>query len=293
MLVMRRFGIFAIAVVITTVVHASWYWPFDSDDDKPKPPRLSELMEPVSLAIDAASDLAATNAINAAVDKYREALMLLSNIENDPANEERARSPEFATVRTKRAYVESAIESLLLKQAQDNARPVAVSDTTELEKRLAEERKAKTDKAVKADEVKPAPVEKKAEVATSAPKKKSAAETPAKPLTRRQLASKYIAARDFNAADLVIREMLAETPNDLSALNLRAALEASQGDYKKAEATLSQAMTSHPRDYHSYYNMARVKLKGDFPDKVGAKRFYDSGRSLGGPINRAIEEAVK
>ena len=47
-----------------------------------------------------------------------------------------ALTSEFATLRTKRAYVKAAIDSLLLNQAQVNAKPVAVSDTTALEEKL-------------------------------------------------------------------------------------------------------------------------------------------------------------
>ena len=259
-----------LAVLLVEISSASWYWPFGNDEEKPEVPRLSELMEPASLAIDEASDLASQGKMSEAVEKYRVALLELDKVESN--NLERVKSPEFSTLRTKRAFIQATIDSLLLTEAQRNARPVAVSDTTELEKRLAKERVV---------------------AAESLPPQKKKPSSAKKPLTRKQRAAKYIRENDWNAAELVIKEMLGETPNDLTALNLRAAMESAQGDYGKAEKTLDQAISSHPRDYQSYYNMARLKLKGESPDRDGAKRYYDTGRRFGGPKNAKLEGAFK
>ena len=123
---------------------ASWYWPFGDDDEEKKPPRLSELMEPASLLIDDASDLAMDGKITEAIEKYREALAALDKVERE--NPDRAESPEFATLRNKRAYVNAAMDSIILAQARQNAKAVAVSDTTELEKKFAEEKAARSAK---------------------------------------------------------------------------------------------------------------------------------------------------
>ena len=139
---MRRFALFALLVALALGVQASWYWPFGSEvGDESEVPRISELMEPASLLIDEASDLAAEGKTDESVEKYRAALTELDRIEQE--NPERAKTSEFATLRNKRAYVNAAIDSMLLGQVKSNARVVAVSDTTELEKKLAEERRAK------------------------------------------------------------------------------------------------------------------------------------------------------
>lgn len=119
---------------------ASWYWPFgsDSDEETKVPVRISELMEPASLLIDEAADLAAEGKAEESIEKYRQALLALDRIELE--NPERVEKPEFATLRTKRAYVNAAIDGMLLMQIRENARAVAVSDTRELERKLAEER---------------------------------------------------------------------------------------------------------------------------------------------------------
>ena len=102
-------------------------------------------MEPASELIDEASDLAADGKIDESVEKYRKALAELDRIELE--NPERAKSTEFATLRNKRAYVNAAIDSMLLSQVKQNAKAVAVSDTTELEAKLAEEKGLKVSKS--------------------------------------------------------------------------------------------------------------------------------------------------
>jgi tetratricopeptide (TPR) repeat protein len=239
---------------------ASWYWPFGSDDEEQKPVRrLSEVMEPVSLLIDEASDLAMDGKSQEAIEKYREALKGLDEIEAEEP--ERAATPEFATVRNKRAYVNAAIDSLLLAQVKSNASPVAVSDTTELEKKLAAEKVKKA--------------------------------TPAKALTRRERIMKDIDDGKFDRAAERIEEMLAEKPNSAAALNLKAMMEMAQGKAKDAEKTLDQAIMSNPRSYFAYYNMAELLLQSSPNSKDAAKRFYETGRAVGGPKDEQLEEALR
>lgn len=236
-------------------VHASWYWPFGSDDaetaEETEAPRLSVIMEPASTLIDEASDLAAEGKLREAIEKYREVLQELDRIERD--NPERVKTPEFATVRNKRAYVNAAIDSMLLAMAQANAKSVAVSDTTALEKRYAAE-KAKS--------------------------------------VRDQIV-RDIAKHDYEAAKLSIAEMLVRNPKDPLALNLKAALEAETGDCKAAERTLDKAIELNPQDYHAYYNMAGVVLGTNPSGKDMARRYYETGRSVGGPKDAELEDALK
>ena len=302
---MRRLCTIAVALSLSWGVQASWYWPFGSSDDASAPVRrLSELMEPASRLIDDASDLAADGKSQESVEKYREALAELDRIEAE--NPERAASPEFSTVRNKRAYVNAAIDSILLAQVTANAKAVAVSDTTELEKRLAAEKAksagggeakapapAEVTAAPKSAEVKPAP--KPAEVAARkpAPKKPARQVPPAKPLSRREQVIADIAAGDYAAAELQINEMLIEKPNGAMALNLKASLEAAQGRLKDAERTLDQAIMSNPRSYYAYYNMASLLLKADSANKTVARRYYETGRAVGGPPDPQLEASAK
>ena len=270
--------IFVFAVVFQSA--AAWYWPFGSDEESKAAPRISELMEPASLLIDEASDLAAEGKLQEAVEKYRKALAELDRIELE--NPDRADKPEFATLRNKRAYVNAAIDSMLMSQVKENAKAVAVSDTTELEKKLLQEKSAK--ESVKEPEKKPTPGKK---VAVAAKKVKP------KSMSRSEQVIVDIAAREYEAAAIVIGEMLVEKPNGAAALNLKAALETAQGKYVEAEKTLDSAIMSNPRSYYAYYNMARLILQSRPDGKSSARRYYETGRAIGGPADAELEGLVK
>ncbi len=275
---MKKFGIFVFILVCFSSLQASWYWPFGSDETEEKPKRVSELIEPASLLIDEASDLAAEGKTKESVEKYRESLKVLDQIEAE--NPERAKKPEFATLRNKRAYVTAAIDSLLLDQVKSNAKAVAVSDTTELEKRLAAEKAGKK----KEKTANPSPTLRQ----TSAKPSK-----PSKPLTKREQALVAISSGDWTTAERVIGKMLIEKPNGAVALNLKAVMEVQQGKLKEAESTLDQAILSNPRNHFAYYNMAKLMLQVRKDDKTIAKRYYETGRTFGGPVDAHLEEVFK
>lgn len=274
---------FAFVLALCTAVEAAWYWPFSSDDDK-KPPRVSELMEPASIMIDEAYDLADEGKVPEAVEKYRAALAELARIEAE--NPDRVDAPEFNTLKNKRATVKAAIDSLLLMEASVNARPIAVSDTTELQKKYD----AKHGRAPTAAE--PPPVEEP----TAQPKSEEPASKPdvstTPPRTKMDIALEDLAKRDFAAVELAVGDMLDSRPNDAAALNLKAAVEMARGDAKAAENTLDRAIMSNPRGYHAYYNMARLMAvsKGNLS---GAKRYYEAGRAMGGPVDGKLEGLLK
>ena len=300
---MVRFGVFAVAATLSLGALGSWYWPFGSDDEEVIP-RVSELMEPASTNIDAATDFEYDGKFDEAIACYEAALRALDMVEAEYPDQ--MKKPEFTTVKTKRAYVKTKIDTLKFLQVKENSKAVAVSDTTELEKKLAEEKTAAAKAATPAtepaaEEPTPAPA---AEVPASAPAPaapapaakpaaKPAAPAPAKALSRQQRIAKAIADGDYAAADADIAETLRTKPNDAAALNLRAMMESAQGKYRDAEHTLDQAIQSNPKSYHAYYNMARLILKAYPDNKDGARRYYETGRAMGGPRNAALEEAVK
>ena len=281
---MRRFAVISCALTLTCGVQASWYWPFGSDEDGFTPQRISELMEPASLLIDEASDLAADGKVSESVEKYRLALGELDRIERE--NPERAKSSEFATLRNKRTYVNAAIDSMLLSQVKQNAKAVAVSDTTELENKLAEER------GEKKAEVKGEGGRRKRASAVR-PKTASSSPPPAKPVTRREQVIDAIANGDYATAETLIGAMLREKPNGAMALNLRAAMEMRQGKLDVAEQTLDQAIMSNPRNHSAYYNLAMLLLQKDAGNKASARRYYETGRAMGGPEDHELEALVK
>ena len=292
---MKQLLLFVLVFALCAKVEASWYWPFSSDET-PKLQRVSQLLEPASVMIDEAYDLADEGKTSEAVEKYRAALAELDRIAAE--NPDRVKEPEFNTLKNKRATVLAAIDSLLLSEAQDNARAIAVSDTTELQKKYD----AKHVKAPKTEETGDAKPEPEPEATTESTEVAAEPEAPAeqpevielpqKPKSKMAIALEDLAKRDFAAVELTVKEILEEKPNDAAALNLKAAAEMAQGDAKAAEKTLDQAIHSNPRGYHAYYNMARLMagLKGN---RSGAKHYYEAGRSLGGPVDAKLEELLK
>lgn len=275
-----------LAASFSLAAPAAWYWPFGGDRDENEAPRISDLMEPATLLIDEASDLADEGKGAEAVKKYDLALQELERIELE--NPERAATSEFSTVRNKKAYVQSAIDSLLLDEARKNAKAVAVTDTTALEDRLAKE---KEDKAASAAIAASAPVAERTgairKVLSSDPKNRRA---------RLMMATEDLKKKDYGAAKLAVKELLAEKPNDAPALNLLAAIEASEGDLASAKRTLERSIRSNPKSHHAYYNLARLvlQMRGEEQGKETARRYYENGRRYcNGPEDRALEELLK
>ena len=299
---MNRTLAFFLALLACATAQASWYWPFGSDDRAQNLPRISELLENATEMIDRAAEYSDEGKID-------EALVELDRVEY--TNPERAETAEFATVRNKRAYVNAAIDSLLLKQAHQNAKAVAVTDTTELEKRYARLKGRALPDETKmeiAAQALAANEQGKVVAAATQPAADEAAEKAAvrqkidallakDPKSRRarlMRAAAELKDRDFDAALATLKELLDERPNDAAALNMRAAVETEKGDVKAAERTLDQSIQSNPRNYYAYYNMARLllTLRAE-AGREAARRYYEIGRKVGGPVDAALEAELK
>lgn len=279
------------SLVLISQAYAAWYWPFGSEEADDKPMRMSELMEDASVLVDSAADLAAEGKIPEAIEEYNKALIELERIERE--NPERAATSEFSTVRNKKAYVTAAIDSLLLTQAANNARTVAVTDTTELEKKYAEEEAAKM-APKKGTQTKAPEVQAKAKK-PSAPAKKVVAAKPADRKSKLMLAAADYRNKDYAAAMLTLKELLKDRADDVAALNLKAAVELAEGNAKAAEETLHSSIRSNPRSHYAYYNLARLILETrGSAGKADARRYYENGREYcSGPVDKALEEALK
>ena len=299
---------------------AEAFWPFSSGEKKKSHQRLSELMEPASLAIDLASDYAADGKIDEAMEAYRKALVELDKVER--ADPERAATPEFATVRNKRAYVNAALDSLQLAQARENAKAVAVTDTTALERKLAEKRSGKPGAAkkpesaasAKADDDRP-PIEDplaafmeeerdrekkvkreaervKAERTVGETIKKLLAKDPKSRKARVMMAGEDMRKGRFDEARAKLQGVLSDAPGDISALNMIAACEAATGDFEAADKALDRAVEANPRDYHAYYNRALLTLQAG-GSAAAALDWYETGREAGGPEDARMESLRK
>lgn len=223
---------------------------------KARSERVSDLIAPVTDLVDLASDLASTGTVAQAVKTYREALSVLDRIEaEDP---ERAKRPEFSTIRTKRAYIEAAIASLQFDEVRNNAKSVTVSDTADLERRRAAEKK------------------------------------PSRAVARtRQEVLSLLAEGRLDEAGRACEEVYARNTNDVAVLNLRAVVAAERGKFAVARACLDRAIRLAPDDYVAYYNMARILMRQDPPDKETARGYFADGCALGGPKNERLEKLLR
>ena len=313
-----RNTLFIVACAFALGAQGAWYWPFGSDEDGTNsPPRLHRLLEPANDYIELAQDASLEGDSEKALENYRLALGELDRVEAE--HPDRAESAEFAPLRLRRAACTAAIDAIRFAQVNENVRPVSVTDTTELQKRWNKEhgiedeeeppkpkpapkkKEAKKEEAKKPeppkDEVKKPvpPPPKKDEVKSEEPKKeetKRPAPLPKDWDGRIAQAMKDLRAQDYAAADVLLESMLKERPKDLNALLLRAAAQAGTKSYYAAQGTLERAMRAHPRSYLPYYNLANLLLQQG-EDLETAREYYELGRTVGGPVNKALEAKLK
>ena len=317
-----RNAFFIIACAFALGAQGAWYWPFGSDEDGTNaPPRLHRLLEPANDYIELAQDASLEGDSEKALENYRLALGELDRVEAE--HPDRAASTEFAPLRLRRAACTAAIDAIRFAQVNENVRPVSVTDTTELQKRWNKEHGIEDEEDAK----KPAPEPKKKEPKKEDAKKpdppkeeakkpeppKEEVKKPVPPPPKKEVkkeevkkpaplpkdwdgriaqAMKDLRAQDYAAADVLLESMLKERPKDLNALLLRAAAQAGTKSYYAAQSTLERAMRAHPRSYLPYYNLANLLLQqGD--DLETAREYYELGRTVGGPVNKALEARLK
>ena len=320
------------AVACTLCARGAWYWPFGSDEDSTNaPPRLHRLLEPANDYIELAQDASLNGDSEKAIENYRLALGELDRVEAE--HPDRAESSEFAPLRLRRATCMAAIDAIRFAQVNENVRPVSVTDTTELQKRWeklhgfadeededktpvqasSKEETKKTPLTEEKEEAKPVPPKKEEKEAKPAPPPKEEAKPTPPPEEKKPLsppeekkpvplpadwsgriaqAMSDLRAQDYAAADVLLESMLHERPKDLNALLLRAAAQAGTKSYYAAQRTLERAMRAHPRSYLPYYNLANLLIQQN-GDLEAAREYYELGRTVGGPVNKALETRLK
>lgn len=321
-------ALFALASV---PLRAAWYWPFGSDEDSPdRPPRLHRLLENANDLIEQAEDASLDGDAEKALELYNAALTNLVDVA--AKNPDRAEKPEFAPLRNKIAATSAAIDSIRFAQVNQNIRAVAVTDTTELQRKYDEEQAKKKGgekkDAAKADAVKekgdaskmtPAKVESDASAAKAADDKAIKAESKsddrsvvkaqpkgavnAKPANVDRAAMNFdegiqtaireLKAKDYAAADLLLEDLEKERKDDLNVLILRSAAQSGLKYYLAARRTLEKAMRAHPKNYIPYYNLAHLMFKIEGEGVDSARQYYELGRALGGPKDSRIEAKLK
>ena len=279
---LRAMGAIAVlAFAIAGAAHAAWYWPFDPDDEK-KPPRLHRLLEKANDYIDMADEESLNGNGDKAIENYRLALAELDRVERE--NPDRAETPEFAPLRTKRATCQSAIDAIRFAQVNENTRVVSVTNTSELQKKWNRKHGIVTPEEA-------AEEKRKKEEAEKAAAAKAGALSP-------ELRATYAAAladlrrKDYPAAAQKLEVLEKGSPDNLNLFLLRAALQVCQGQDFAARRTLERAARVHDKSYLPLYNLANLSLKID-DDVDAARRHYEKGRALGGPKNEALEKRLE
>ena len=271
------------AVVLTAqCALASWWWPFGGGSSAK--PRMSDLLEPASILIDNASDFAEDGKVDEAIAEYRKALAELDRVELE--NPDRVDKPEFASLKSKRAYANSAIDSLLLKEARANSKKVVMTDTAALEKEYSK----RVEAAKNARSGRPG-AEANTDILEVEGVRGAPAVAPAQPQAAKKPITEAVEAfkrGDKDGAKAKIAEILKARPGDVAALNLLARVQMAEKDYTSAERTLYRCTQANPRSYYAYYNMARVVLAAR-DDKEAAALYYKTGRAHGGPVDSRLE----
>ena len=316
-----------LASALALCAQGAWYWPFGTDEDGTNaPPRLHRLLEPANDYIELAQDASLDGDTAKALENYRLALDELDRVESEYPD--RAASAEFAPLRLRRAACTAAIDAIRFAQVNENVRPVSVTDTTELQKRwnkahgvggdedeppaeskVEKEGKKEPEKKKEpeeeknaeppeqAEEKKPEPVAEEKKPADAQervpPAEKPPAVLPKDWNGRIAQAMADLRAQDYAAADVLLESMLKERPKDLNALLLRAAAQAGTRSYYAAQRTLERAMRAHPRSYLPYYNLANLLAQQEGGDLEAAREYYELGRTVGGPVNKALEARLK
>lgn len=261
-------------------LQAAWYWPFDPDSTN-KPPRLHRLLEKANDFIEKAEDESLEGNGDKAIENYRLALAELDRVERE--NPDRAETPEFAPLRTKRATCQSAIDSIRFAQVNDNERAVSVTDTRELQKKWNKKHGIKTPEDIEEER-------KARKKAADEAKQKMAGNSAFQKSFREAL--ELVRKKDFAGAEKKLAELQKDNPDDLNLLLLMAAVQVGQDHDYPARRTLEKAVRLHPKSYLPLYNLANLALKID-DDKEAARRHYEKGRALGGPRNEALEKLLK
>jgi tetratricopeptide (TPR) repeat protein len=107
---------------------------------KEKKPKVSELMKDANDMMSQAQTAYVDGQSKQAIELYRKALAEIGRVERE--NQKQVSSSEFAPLRFRKALCETEIDRIMLEDVNATARTVAVTDTSALETKREERRKA-------------------------------------------------------------------------------------------------------------------------------------------------------
>lgn len=299
---------------------------------KEKEQKVSELMKDANEMMSQAQTAYVNGEAKEAIELYRKALAEIARLEVE--NPKRVSTSEFAPVRFRKALCETEIDRIMLEEVNATARTVAVTDTSALEKKREERRKAAETNHVPEAAVKLSP--KSADGAPEAAVPAEAGATaekaepePGKPLVvkdelefakdmlsmdrfdeterslmrilkerpehreaRLMMAMVRVRQGKFEDAGVVIDDLLADNPNDESALLLAGGAQMACGNYAKAMESLDKVLKVNPKRPDGYLNMAWLLLEMGPGKTENAELYYRQAVKLGGPRDRDLERRL-
>lgn len=99
--------------------------------------------------------------------------------------------------------------------------------------------------------------------------------------------------RRFNDALFLLRELVDQDANDLTARIVLSAAYFGSGRHEEARRELAAVLARDPGNHDAHYNMAQLLLHAPSPDIATAAYHYGLARQLGAPPDSRIEAALE
>ncbi len=319
MSVMRKLFLFLMALCLCVATVPSFA--------KEKEQKVSELMKDANDFMSKAQTAYVDGSAKEAIELYRKALAEIARVEDkDP---KRASTSEFAPVRFRKALCETEIDRIMLEEVNATARTVAVTDTSALEAKRAERKKAAETNNLPEATVKLSLKQGGERSVADVPETENAPNDSDKPINIKselewakdmlsvdrfddvekallKILKKEPANRDARLlmalarvqqgkhaeAVVVLDDLLADNPDDEPTLLLAAGSYAATGNYPKAMGILDKALKVNPKRPYAYYNMAWLLLEMKPATTDEPEMYYRQAVKLGGTRDRDLERRL-
>ncbi|MDD4102804.1 MAG: tetratricopeptide repeat protein [Kiritimatiellae bacterium] len=295
---------------------------------KEKEPKVSELLKDANELMTQAQEAYVAGEGKQAIELYRKAIDEIVRVERE--NPRRVSSSEFAPLRFRKALCETEIDRIMLDDVSSSARTVAVTDTSALEAKRAERKKAAETNnvpdvsfklAAKTESGAQAPVAEIPEDGADGAAKgevnvadelewakdmlsvdrfddaevsllKVLKAAPESRDARVLMALSRLQQGKHNDAAVVLDDLLADNPRDETTLLLAAGAHAANGSYAKAMDALDKAMKANPQRPAGYYNMAWLLLDINPVKTDEPEMYYRKAVELGGTRDLDLERRL-
>jgi Flp pilus assembly protein TadD len=221
---------------------------------KEKKPKVSELMKDANDLMSQAQSAYVDGQAKQAIELYRKALAEIARVERE--NQKEVSSSEFAPLRFRKALCETEVDRIMLEEVNASARTMAVTDTTALEAKREERRKAAETNRVPEAAVKLASKEGAAKPGAE-PSKPAAEEEVARPVdpnkpvdaaSELEWAKDMISVDRFADAEKSLVLVLKQKPDSREARLLMALSRVQQGHMADATVVIDDLLADNPGD---------------------------------------------